>query len=398
MHRSHLRKKARPLAVPPLQRKPLHTMQVAKMAMGALGKGATASGDRAGLLKWNVSGRCLRPVVREVRGVPYETWGYRRKLYAHSSERFLMPIKMDKRQDGPQGVSIEVTARCRKCSECLRYRAREWANRAHSEIRASHRTWFGTLTLSPEQHHRFLSMARVRLSKGAVDYDALNPHERFVEVEREIYREVQLMLKRLRKAGHQFRSLFVCETHKTGKPHYHCLLHEVGQPIRHKQLASAWAFGFTNWKLVDTTGKGVAWYVCKYLSKSTLVQIRASLRYGQSPKTACADKDDENFSLEKLSFSSSSCDKGSQPMLKEEPDSQKPEGLLGLNSEGAEDACKCLSRDGISNACRKGESSDGLSKSTASPEASQRQSSSVDIDAGERQRSRRERDEECPPF
>ena len=87
------------------------------------------------------------------------------------------------------------------CEECLRLRAADWRMRAISEMREAGRTWFGTLTLAPEQHHIMLSRARQRLWSGGTDFDALSPHDQFMERMTEIGKEVTLYLKRVRKGA-----------------------------------------------------------------------------------------------------------------------------------------------------------------------------------------------------
>lgn len=202
--------------------------------------------------------------------------------------------------DGPLDTMVEIEAPCRKCEPCLVAKAREWAHRAAQELRASHRTWFGTLTLAPERHFEFLTRTRARLAKQYVDLESLSEVEQFEEREREISREIQLMWKRLRKGGAQFRFILVCETHKTGLPHYHCLVHEVGDPVRHNVLKRAWPHGFTKWKLCDAADRKVAWYVCKYLTKETRARVRASVAYGvERQPTTSSHNHSENFSVKK---------------------------------------------------------------------------------------------------
>jgi glycine/D-amino acid oxidase-like deaminating enzyme len=199
-------------------------------------------------------------------------------------------------------LDVEMTVPCRKCPACLRDRSREWAWRSWSEIRASPRTWFGTITIRPDDHYRFRMLAAVRLAntKGS-DLESLPPDEQFRHHEREIYRALQKMFKRLRKAGHRFRFLCVCESspsHQDGLPHYHVLIHEIGAQIKHEQLAGRrpdrkrgtdgipcpWPHGFVNIKLVDNDRRA-AWYVAKYLSKDAKLKPRPSVRYGREPAT-----------------------------------------------------------------------------------------------------------------
>lgn len=127
-----------------------------------------------------------------------------------------------------------------------------------------------------------VSRARQRLWSGGTDFDALSPHEQFMERMTEIGREVTLYLKRVRKeSGARVRYLLVAEAHKTGLPHLHILVHEASpdKPVRHKTLEGQWKLGFTRFKLAHDVK--TASYVCKYISKALLARVRASLRYGQ---------------------------------------------------------------------------------------------------------------------
>lgn len=156
-----------------------------------------------------------------------------------------------------------------------------WARNAITEIMASERTWFGTLTLRPEELYRCLSAARSKAAKrGRVDFDALPWSEQFALVHQQAALDITLMLKRLRKQGHRFRYMLVAEAHQSGAPHYHVLLHEVAEPIRKATLDKEWPLGFSKWKLADRSS---AWYVCKYLAKNSACRVRASLRYGKTP-------------------------------------------------------------------------------------------------------------------
>ena len=47
-------------------------------------------------------------------------------------------------------MPVEQQVRCRKCDGCLAHKARLWIARGVDEIKASTRTWFGTLTVRPE--------------------------------------------------------------------------------------------------------------------------------------------------------------------------------------------------------------------------------------------------------
>lgn len=176
----------------------------------------------------------------------------------------------------------DLRVRCRKCRECLRHRARKWAFRCQNEIAVSQRTWFVTLTLSPDAQHRSLTRARkAYLPSG--DLDAEGTDKIFRMLHRDQVREITLWLKRLRKvSGAELRYAIVAEAHKSGLPHYHALVHEVtgSGPVLHRHISSSWKAGFSSAKLV--TDGGSARYVTKYLAKSSLARVRASGRYGHS--------------------------------------------------------------------------------------------------------------------
>lgn len=277
---------------------------VKAIAMKALASGGRMTNRTT--VEWNIARRCAQPV-----------WLH---LWARSDNEESLQVfdtawynatepKPAWRRRSDFRMNVEMHVPCRKCPPCLKDRGREWAMRAQSELRASHRTWFGTLTVEPEKHYMFASRARVRLAnEKSTDFDTLPEAERFKQVEREYNRELQLMWKRLRKAGHKFRFIVVCESspdHQSGLPHYHCLIHELSDPIKHRDLAGrradskrgvdyvppAWLHGFSKFKLVDASHAKAAWYVCKYLTKDARVRVRASKSYGreavQPPATGC---------------------------------------------------------------------------------------------------------------
>lgn len=187
------------------------------------------------------------------------------------------PVTFFKDERGP--YSVLLTAKCRKCDECRKDRQEHWALRAASEIRASPRTWFGTLTISPQWHERFAAAARLRSERrGNGVFEALPLDRQLHERHRVIGVELVKALKRLRKK-HQFRFLMVLEAHVSGLPHYHMLLHEINSEVRKRELDQIWQFGFTKWRLVSEDGNE-AWYVAKYLGKNSAARVRASLRYG----------------------------------------------------------------------------------------------------------------------
>lgn len=275
----------------------LHISQVQALAKKALANGAKAIGPTR--IEWDISGRCQSPYTREVYARP-STYDKSRKNWrpwrdALKKAGIRMPahdemgrsifrnspwVTVRKGDTTPLGV--ELLTPCRKCDSCKRQRRYMWYMRAKSEMQLSGRTWFGTLTLRPEEHFRYLTVARVKLAKGGTDYDVLSETERFSALAAEIGVELTKYFKRLRKqSGVKLRYLCVVEAHKSGLPHFHLLIHENGDnPVRHALLTGQWKLGFSRFKVVEENDRA-AGYVSKYLVKSALVRVRASRLYGQ---------------------------------------------------------------------------------------------------------------------
>jgi len=168
---------------------------------------------------------------------------------------------------------VDVLVPCRRCETCLNNRRRMWTARALIEHRRALRTWFCTYTLAPE--HRFRVCLLAKKKYGSEDY---------LSCYKIISQMFTKYLKRVRKvSGSRFRYLLVAEQHKDGFPHLHALIHEIGSPISKRTFQGHWPYGFTNVKLVDRSDTKGAAYVCKYLAKSLLARVRASLRYGAAP-------------------------------------------------------------------------------------------------------------------
>lgn len=331
-------------------------------------------------VEWDISGRCQRPNhvhlwARNDQAI-VEVWDTNH--YNATEPRW--EVRWER---SAVRLDVEMQVPCRKCEACLKAKASRWRNRTWSELRAGdseiapRRTWFGTITCRPSAHYAFRMKAAIRLEKEkGLDLEALPEREQFRAHEREIFREIQKMFKRLRKAGHRFRFVCVCESspsHQDGLPHYHVLIHEVAAPIPHEALAGRradrkrgtpaipcpWPHGFVNVKLVDNYQKA-AWYVAKYLTKDAVYKPRASLRYGREPDTvqrspvaeelrSRADKarehahtisDDkklENFYYNKNSLFITTSVTNELFTQKSEPDS--PTKKINRSDEGAE-ACR----------------------------------------------------------
>lgn len=229
--------------------------------------------------EWDVSGRCQEPLAVEV-----------------VSERGLRA----------PALRTHLEVRCRKCPVCRRERQSAWVKRMLTEMHASPRTWFVTLTLSPESHHRYRVCARKRIATRQLIRDrAYEATQLPQELIRQELLEVQKYLKRIRKGGtytheetgavvkqppSKVRYVIFVEHHKSGLPHYHALLHEVAgePPMSRRWLQKQWGHGWGVWKLAATQN---AYYIAKYASKEgTLGRIRASRMYGNSDLWSITDR------------------------------------------------------------------------------------------------------------
>lgn len=186
---------------------------------------------------------------------------------------------------GVPGIELNLLTRCRRCGWCLKRKTWEWATRAETEIQRAQRTWFGTLTLRPDEHIRMEWKAATKIGNFA----AQAPRKKFELLSNETGREVTLFFKRLRKNNPhcQIRYLCVTEIHDgpetspelRGRPHIHLLIHEApGQLLTKRSLEREWELGFTKFRLAD---KGIGWYISKYVSKASESRVRASLNYGK---------------------------------------------------------------------------------------------------------------------
>ena len=182
-------------------------------------------------------------------------------------------------------MSVLILTPCHKCEPCLEARQKLWTARATQEIKDSVRTWFGTLTLSPDTWMLALSRARARQAAQGVAFDLLPEGEKFTLWNAQIAPEITKYLKRVRfECGGTLRYLFVTEAHQSGVPHYHALVHECdpANPVRKRTLDRQWTLGLVKqWRLVDDVAP--AHYVCKYLGKDQRARTRASQDYGSSP-------------------------------------------------------------------------------------------------------------------
>lgn len=219
---------------------------------------------------WDISGNCESPLYFHKKAVPNETRAAPRSFKRYVESTYANTIHLD------------IYVKCRKCPTCLRMRQSHWTYRAKSEIALAPRTWFGTLTLRPQEHYNALMHGRAYMRSRSVEPDA--DVDELQLRHKVISKWITLWFKRLRKSGIHFRYLLVMEIHKSGLPHYHLLIHEVlGQePVRYSDLQT-WPHGFSSWKLVTDDGKGkTAHYISKYLSKAAEARVRASVGYGRT--------------------------------------------------------------------------------------------------------------------
>lgn len=186
------------------------------------------------------------------------------------------PIHIEEGAGRSNRPILDTYVRCRKCEACLKHRRAVWAARARSRIAAHKRTWMVTLTCSPDAHYRLLCQAHAAARRSAVDPASWSEAEIFAERWKMLGQEVTKWLKRMRASGSRFVYLLVVEAHKSGLPHVHLLVHEVGD-VTYRSLTSSWKLGFAHAKLVQEPK--AALYVTKYLMKSALARVRASQDY-----------------------------------------------------------------------------------------------------------------------
>lgn len=221
-------------------------------------------------------------------------------------------------------LTVVLETRCRKCKPCLERRAMFWRARAFEEYSIAAQTYFGTLTIAPDQDIIIDAECRLRLLEKGVDFDRLDETEKFRERVKQGGTRITTYLKRIREGDVErgkpsFRYLLVAEAHsgaktsaaKLGRPHWHILLHEADKASRlvlpdewlrnatgHVRtdkhgnamvengafLKRHWKLGFSSFFLAGSPR--AAGYLCKYLTKESAARVRASFRYGgQAGKT-----------------------------------------------------------------------------------------------------------------
>lgn len=263
-------------------RKVRHVADLRRLIASALWDGAEVVSRTT--MRWDISGSCERPVNFVLEGRP-AAWGGRDDW---GDYQFVHPLlgRPETAWGGPAWdvpLFVDMSTRCRKCSWCLKQRASLWSLRAKAEIHAASRTWFGTLTLRPEEHFRAVCKADATSRKRGTEWAELSPSEQFQARHSVISQDLTKWLKRVRKESEsRLRYCLVAEAHKSGLPHYHCLIHErwLGGEVQERTLRRQWPLGFSKFNLVE--GSAAAWYVAKYLAKTSDARVRASIGYGKS--------------------------------------------------------------------------------------------------------------------
>lgn len=266
--------------------------QVRSLFIKALEAGARR--ESATRVEWDISGQCQSPKFIELHARPgsesitlppasFGTTEDGEQLFSplarprtYQSKRIVVGVG-----NASNPLTVALIARCRTCETCLAQRSTDWRFRAMSETRMAARTWFGTLTLRPDEMFKMRAAASLRLRKSAVELEALSPDDVFYELNRQMSPEITKFVKRIRKqSGAKLRIMLVSEAHKSGLPHFHMLIHEVkaDEMVKHACLTAAWRLGFSKFKLVEDLRQAV--YLCKYISKTKATRVRASLEYG----------------------------------------------------------------------------------------------------------------------
>lgn len=217
---------------------------------------------------------------------------------------------------GAKALTVTRLLRCRKCAVCLEHHRRYWRARSIAEFSKSATSWFGTLTMRPEIHFMLDASIESYCASRGVDIREMTPDELFRARVSEYGREVTKWLKRLRhhRKGARLRYMLLAEKHDSpqtseemrGRPHIHILLHEqkVGELIsitdyypKGKRvyvtddclIKQQWTLGFSKFELM-TNWKAVS-YITKYMHKSRVSRVRASLRYGQDDPVRLSRRD-----------------------------------------------------------------------------------------------------------
>lgn len=244
-----------------------------RLAFKAMDGGAVQKS--LGHLEWNIAGRCESPSVVEYNG---------RASPAHGQKNILVDVAGVNGRRTPMSISVALSVPCRQCKHCLKRRALMWRQRTSFEILKNERTWFGTLTLSPQGHFEDVTHARIRGTSRGVDFDLSNDDEKYAARVRIFHMRVVKFFKRVRKNTRaNIRYVCVYERHRSGDPHCHLFIHERtdADTVTKRILEAEWHGGFSHWRLVDKQSQQTTRYITKYLTKDARIRIRNSIAYGQ---------------------------------------------------------------------------------------------------------------------
>lgn len=121
---------------------------------------------------WALHGDCLEPYLTEYVGRPRD----------YDAGDKAKPLKRFVFTGGKMTMHLDITTRCRRCEKCRKARSREWRYRVREELSRGARNWWGTLTLSPESHHRMMATARLKTATRSVTWEELPADERWKRV------------------------------------------------------------------------------------------------------------------------------------------------------------------------------------------------------------------------
>lgn len=176
--------------------------------------------------------------------------------WAAVSDRFEDRMCVTPRKWNIDGVTVEVC--CSKCWACRNNRASDWTGRAIAESENASAVRFVTLTYGDDN--------RVGVIPNEFAATSL------------VKRDVQLWIRRIRKAGYSVRYLIAGEYGPAkGRTHWHAILYFQGRapdiPLNTRLHGGDefWKLGITYW--ADFT-VGAAFYTCKYLLKAQTVDNR----------------------------------------------------------------------------------------------------------------------------
>lgn len=146
---------------------------------------------------------------------------------------------------------------CRKCKQCRMSTVMDWVGRCIAESKMSRASTVLTLTYGHDEHYGHKEADHVRA--GVLTY-----------------RDVQLMLKTLRKDGHVLRYLCVGEYGSAkGRAHWHILIFwqskPIDMPIRQNFTWEYWPHGFV---FADRMDEPSIRYTMKYLQKQLEGEVK----------------------------------------------------------------------------------------------------------------------------